>query len=112
MKPVKRFFLAHEAHMASAFLESHGIDSQVKSDVISQVYNFGTPSNPLIELLVHEEDLEKAKSLIETSFEEDIGESYEETPEGDTTRVANASKLIWGLFALLFLVFLLLWLKR
>lgn len=111
MKPVKRFFLVHEAHMASAFLESHGIESQVKNDVITQVYNFGTPSNPMIELLVNESDLDNAKSLIEESFEGDIGQSYEESSEDLTPKGANKSILIWGFFFLVFLVLLLFWLK-
>ena len=53
-----------EAGVAKSYLESMGIDSQIKSDDVDQLYpSLGVVKG--VKLMVREEDLEKAVSLLE-----------------------------------------------
>jgi len=73
------FTYPHEAHMAQAYLESKGIDTIIKDELTTQVYNFYSNAIGGVKILVRESDCETGLNLlkdggyiIEDDFEKQV----------------------------------------
>ena len=87
---LKTFFSPVEAHMTANFLKSGGIDCVIQNEISSQVYNFHTPSDGGIKLLVKEADMDNAIELMNNKdFENEIGEDFD---VGDVSSDHNEQK--------------------
>ncbi len=54
-----------EAHMVQGYLQSEGIETIMKNEMITQVYNLYSNAVGGVEILVKNEDLERAIQLLE-----------------------------------------------
>jgi hypothetical protein len=58
------FMYPHEAHMAQSYLESYGIDSELRDELTAQVNNFYSNAIGGVKLLVKEEDFSRGIEVL------------------------------------------------
>jgi hypothetical protein len=58
------FVLPHEAHLAKAYLESEGIETEIRDELTAQVDNFYSNAIGGVKLLVKEEDFQRGMEVL------------------------------------------------
>lgn len=62
-----RFVYPHEAQIAKSYLESEGIDSEIRDELTAQVHNFYSQAIGGVKLLVKEADIDKGMEALKKS---------------------------------------------
>lgn len=63
-KIIHSFLYPHEAHLARTFLESEGLESEIRDEFTVQVNNFYSNAIGGVKLLVREEDFDRGIELL------------------------------------------------
>lgn len=61
---IQTFTYPHEAHLAKAFLESEGVDSEIRDELTVQVNNFYSNAVGGVKLVVREEDYDRGVEVL------------------------------------------------
>jgi hypothetical protein len=81
------FTYPHEAHMAKVYLESEGIETQIRDELTAQVNNFYSNAIGGVKLLVKESDLADGVELLKKG-----GFIAESDNRGDKIEIVNVRK--------------------
>lgn len=69
---LKKCFSQIEAHQLKNLLENEGIFCQLMNETISQLYNFHTPADGGVLLMVHKKDLISAQEVLDSNVRMDL----------------------------------------
>lgn len=97
--------------MLRNILENEGVFCQIFNETGAQVYNFYTQSNGGIILKVHEKDLEKAQSILESNIRNDLLTETLWNSDENISDIHHRPKirLFIGLFLLLAVLIAIVW---
>jgi len=102
-----RFFTSQEAHLVRNKLEASGIECVILNELSTQVYNFHAPTNGGIILKVRTTDLETAREIAGSTFDElQLDEEFEVgTEEAYVAASSSESRPTRGSYSLALLLF-------